>query len=234
MRSSDLAREKPSSGRNVWDSRANKFLEVTKKRFDAVYKRTPDCTDASRLYGADIWYHSACMRNYIRERKSDNPDISSPADGDELDDSVQSNREVLEKIVASLTPAFLIGIGFTLSEVRVNELVHPNQIHKRSRVMTSSFISTRKNEPLMFFSAALSAEDIAKKVRSIDVIKDAARILQEEMKSATFGLENKHCDAFDLGDAWTNGTIKENAETFLATLLNLNRIAIDSEDSTKN
>ena len=85
----------------------------------------------------------------------------------------------------------------------------------------------------MFFSAALSAEDIAMKVRSIDVIKDAARILLEEVKSTTFGLENKHCDAFDLRDAWTNGKIKENAETFLATLLNLNRIAIDNEHLNK-
>ena len=83
----------------------------------------------------------------------------------------------------------------------------------------------------MFFSAALSAEDIARKVRSIYVIKDAARILREEINSSTFGLENKHCDAFDLQDAWTDGKMTGNAETFLATLLNLNRITVDNEDS---
>ena len=63
------------------DRRADKFLEVAKKRLDAVYKRISDCTDASRLYGADIYYHSACMRNYIRDGKSHGDlDISSPAD----------------------------------------------------------------------------------------------------------------------------------------------------------
>ena len=185
------------------------------------------------------------MRNYIRDRKSHGDlDISSPADVTEPDQILQSNRDALEKVVTSLTQAFITGTGFTLSEVRVrvNELVHPSQIHhyqiksflKEKLGDTVKFCpSTRKNESLMFFSAALSAEDIAKKVQSIDVIKDAARILREEMKSTTFGLENKHCDAFDLKDAWANGKIKENSETFLATLLNLNRIAIDSEGLNK-
>ena len=51
--------------------------------------------------------------------------------------------------------------------------------------------STRKNE-LMFFSADLSLDVIAQKVRSTDVIKDAALILRKEIKSRTFGLEKKH------------------------------------------
>ena len=61
----------------------------------------------------------------------------------------------------------------------------------------------------MFFSADLLTDDIARKVRSIDAIKDAANILRKEIKSCTFGLEKKHCDAFDLQEAWTNGKIKE-------------------------
>ena len=34
-------------------------------------------------------------------------------------------------------------------------------------------------------------------------------------------------------DAWTNGKIKENAETFLAALFNLNKIAINGDDLNK-
>ena len=248
LRSTDSTREKPSSGKYVWeilcvicnkkskdkirekhrlekDSRAEKFLEVANKKLDAVYTRVCDCTDPCRMYGADLYYHSTCMRNYIREEKThDNPDICSPSDVQESDHIVQSNREALEKVVASLTPSFLSGTGFTLSEVRdrVNELVHPNQIHNyQVKLFLKDKLSdavkfcpsTRKNESLMFFSATLLAEDIARKVRSIDVVKDAACILREEMKSTNFGLEDKYCDAFDLKDAWANGQIKENTET---------------------
>ena len=119
--------------------------------------------------------------------------------------------------------------------------MHPNQIHN---YQVKSFLiqklgegikfcsSARKNESLMFFLADLSADDIARKVRSIDVIKNASHILREEIKSRTFGLEKKHCDAFDLQDAWTNGKIKENAK-FLAALFNLNRIAMNVDCSNK-
>ena len=57
-------------------------------------------------------------------------------------------------------------------------------------------------------------------------------MLREEIKSCTFGLEKKHCDAFDLQDAWTNGKIKENAK-LLAALFNLNRIAMNVDGSNK-
>ena len=79
----------------------------------------------------------------------------------------------------------------------------------------------------MSFSADLSADDIAWKEQPIDAIKDAVHILRKEIESCTFGLKKKHCDAFDLKDAWTNGRIKENSETFLAVLCNLSTIAID-------
>ena len=85
----------------------------------------------------------------------------------------------------------------------------------------------------MSFSADLSADDIAWKEQPIDAIKDAVHILRKEIESCTFGLKKKHCDAFDLKDAWTNGRIKENSEAFLAALRNLNRIAIDVDSSSE-
>ena len=144
----------------------------------------------------------------------------------------------------SLTSAVISGIGFTLSEVRdkYNKIIHPNQIYNyqvksllKQKLCEgiNSCSSTRKNEYLMLFSASLSADDVAQKVRSMDVIKDAAHILHKKIKSCTFGLERKHCEAFGLQDAWANGKIKENAETFLAALFNLNRIAINVDESNK-
>ena len=107
--------------------------------------------------------------------------------------------------------------------------MHLNQIHnfqaksfliQNLGVGITFCLSTWKNESLMFFSANLSADDIARRVQSIDVIKDVAHILRKEIKCCIFGLQEKHCDAFELQDAWTNGKFKENAETSLAALFN--------------
>ena len=67
------------------------------------------------------------MRNYVRKTESfDNPDNMS--NSSEIEDLAHSSRQVLNKVVESLTPALLSGTGFTLSEVRdkVNEIMLPN------------------------------------------------------------------------------------------------------------
>ena len=67
------------------------------------------------------------MRNYVRKTESfDNPDNMS--NSSEIEDLAHSSRQVLNKVVESLTPALLSGTGFTLKEVRdkVNEIMLPN------------------------------------------------------------------------------------------------------------
>ena len=86
----------------------------------------------------------------------------------------------------------------------------------------------------MLFVSATYAGDIAAKVRSIDIIRGAHLILRDELKSTSFGLENKYCDAYDLKDFWCKGKIKDNTEDFLAILLNLKRIAIDDDDNSNS
>ena len=48
----------------------------------------------------------------------------------------------------------------------------------------------------------------------------------------TFGLEKKHCEVFNLQEAWTKGMIKDTTETFLTALFNLNRTPIDRIDNS--
>ena len=86
---------------------------------------------------------------------------------------------------------------------------------------------------MLFVSATLYAGDIAAKVRSIDIIREAAIISRDELKSTSFGLENKYCEAYDLKDSWCKGKIEDNTEDFLVILLNLKRIAIDDDDDSK-
>ena len=151
------------------------------------------------------------MRNCVRKPESfyisDNMSNSN-----EVEDFTDSSQQALDKVAVSLTSALLRGTGFTLREFRdkVNEIMHPNQIHN---YQVKSFLIqnlgegikfcplTRKNESSMFSSTNQSVDDITQKVGSIDVIKDAAHILGKAIKSCTFGLEKKHCDAFGLQDA---------------------------------
>ena len=43
---------------------------MAKNRLDDVYNRISDCTDVHRLYGADLYYHSTYMRNYVQKTES--------------------------------------------------------------------------------------------------------------------------------------------------------------------
>ena len=86
----------------------------------------------------------------------------------------------------------------------------------------------------LFVSATLSAGDIAAKVRSIDIIRESALILRDELKSTSFGTKNKYCNAYDLKDFWCKGKTKDNTEDFLVILLNLKRIAIDDDDNSNS
>ena len=69
------------------------------------------------------------MRNYVRKTESiDNLDKMS--NSNEVEDLARSSHQVLDKVVASLTPTLLSETVFTLSEVRdkFNKIMHPNQI----------------------------------------------------------------------------------------------------------
>ena len=82
---------------------------------------------------------------------------------------------------------------------------------------------SRKKKSLLLFSSSLTPDDMAAKIRSIGIIKNAALMLRDELMNTKFDLDDKFCDA---QDSWINGIIKPNTEYFLATLLKLNRVSI--------
>ena len=101
---------------------------MAKDQLDDVYNRILCCTDVYKLY--DLYYHSTCMRNYVRKIENvDNSDNVS--NSNEVKDLAHSGCQTLDKVVASLTPALYRGTGFTLNEVRdkVKVIMHPYQIH---------------------------------------------------------------------------------------------------------
>ena len=96
------------------DTQAEKFLSIAKRNLGRVFEQIADCIDAERIYGADVYYHNLCMRNYFRnsqnceERTSSQPDNAS----DEKNYNI-----VLEEVLNSLKPSLVSGIGFTPTEV---------------------------------------------------------------------------------------------------------------------
>ena len=67
--------------------------------------------------------------------------------------------------------------------------------------------SSRKKQSLLLFSSSVTPDDMAANIRSIDIIKDAALILRDELMNTKFDLGDKFCDAQDLIDSWINGII---------------------------
>ena len=101
--------------------------------------------------------------------------------------------------------------------------------------MSLNSLLQRGGTNLCYLFQPLSAGDIAAKVRSIDIIREAVLMLRDELiMSTSFGLENKYCDAYDLKDSWRKGKIKDDTEDFLAILLNLKRIVIDDDGNSNS
>ena len=101
-------------------------------------------------------------------------------------------REIAGKRFMDLQPAFLNGDGFTLSEIRdaINEKIQPEEIQNKEvkGLLMEHFCdsiklcpSSRKKESLLLFSSSLTPDAMAAKIRSIDIIKDAALILRDEL-----------------------------------------------------
>ena len=110
------------------DSHSEKFLKMAKNRLDS---------------GADLYYHSTCMRNYLQKTKDNSVSMSN---SNEL---AHTSCQALDKVVASLTPTLLSRTGFTLSKVRdkFNIIIHPNQIHS---YQVKSFLRQKLGEGIKF------------------------------------------------------------------------------------
>lgn len=107
---------------------ANKFLQATVYLQDAVYVRTCDLQDVSSIFGADLYYHEHCMKQYIRlyERKVTDEACESPVNEKQLE---------WQRIMVEIEPDLNIGKGLELSVIRDsvnNRLVEHGSSEKMS------------------------------------------------------------------------------------------------------
>ena len=83
--------------------------------------------------------------------------------------------------------------------------------------------STVKNQSLLVFSSKLTIQDVVEKVRSINVIRDAASTLRSVFMRQTFDLDNKYCDAEELRTSWDNTILPDKVKKFFSNFFNITK-----------
>ena len=63
--------------------------------------------------------------------------------------------------------------------------------------------------------------EIADKVRSIDIIKEAATKIRNSLLDINFNLGDRFSDVSDLQDSWNNMTVPEILMNFLSVLFDI-------------
>lgn len=207
--------------------RANTFLSAASYFGDEVFSRVADLNSDTKVFAADLYSHPNCMRLYIRKYECA---INSKPHSHQ-----SSNKFTLfERANEILEPLLIAGYGFTLSDIRQlmanfddTVVIHNNEVKiflvrvYKDKIRFCD--SNRKNEPLMVFSADLTPEVLAAKIRSQDTVKSAGTILRGSLKDCDFGLNDKFCDVSDLQKSWESVTMPDAVLTFFSSLFNVSK-----------
>lgn len=165
----------------------------------------------TKVFGADS-YLKVCLETCLRKYAMKN---------------VKGQKNISQKYIAFekgrkiIGPKHKEGYGFTLTEIRelLNELSggKHNEVKLRLQRYCEDEIrfrsSDRKNESLIVFSSKLVINEIVKRMREVDKIKDAAKEIREALQKVEFGLVNK-CDSDELNTSWMATEIPDEMLTF--------------------
>lgn len=208
--------------------RAAKFLEATVGLQDEVYVRTCDLQSVTAVFGADLYCHNACIKNYLVKYER----MKKREDG--ADKQVQSP---MHREWASLIPEIETGInegkGFELSYVRdcLNEAMESDCSSVTNRevaVLLMNYFGKRitfsrskqVNKSFMFFGQNVTAENMAETIRDTDPIRQCGEVIRQCLMDYDFGLQDRFCDANDLKQAWKSMRIPNVLLKFLGTVFN--------------
>ena len=74
---------------------------------------------------------------------------------------------------------------------------------------------------MILFSSKLTVEDVVQKMKSIDIVKDTARMIRQSLNTVEFGLDDKFGDAEELASSWNRCELPDILISFFATLFNI-------------
>lgn len=206
--------------------RATKFLEATVYFQDAVYIRTCDLQDEQFVFGADLYCHSTCVRNYLskydraKRKSGENPPMNA-------------KKRAWLTVMPEIETGLRSGNGYELSYVRdcINsELNSDIKVQNREVkvLLTEKFGSElsfsqpkQANKSQMFFSTRVTTADkLAETIRSTDPIRECAETIRQCLLKMDFDLDDRFCDANDLETAAANMVVPDPLLKFFSVLYN--------------
>ena len=206
--------------------RAQKFLSAACHLQDDVYTRTCDLQDEHAVFGADLYYHTNCMRKYIKRFEDDT---------NQKDNAQKPNTDrhlLFEQFVNSINFKLQKGDGFALSDLReqinsnINGDIKPFSNRELKLLFYEHYGSNvcfadsrgNPNKSAMVFLKVVSTEEIVDSLRSTDIVEKCALLIRESLLETNFDLGDKFCDANDLRQSWTNTPLPEVLLRFFGVL----------------
>ena len=205
---------------------AENFREATLFLQDEVYIRTCDLQDASKVFGADLYYHRTCLPSYINKyhpvkRKKKTSNIIKP-----------TKRDTFILYTNFLQTIFDAGTAISLSEIRgmINDESNINIIKSEVKIFLTKHFAEKiqfcpfeqANESLFVFSYSICINDVVKRLRFLDTTKNIAEKLRKSLIEIDLDLHDKFCGREDLFGSWDNLPLSDEILTFLGTLFNIN------------
>ena len=145
---------------------------------DEMYIRTCDLQDASKVFGADLYYRRTCLPSYINKyyrakTKKETYNIVKP-----------TKRHTFILYIDFLQTIFDAGTAISLSEIRdiIND---ESNININSEVFLTEHFAEKiqfcpsegANESLFVFSSSICINDVVKRLRSLDTTINVAEKL---------------------------------------------------------
>ena len=153
------------------------------------------------------------------------------------DNSYISRKKIIsDELLSTINPSLQIGHGYSLSDIRdkANEMLSETLDSFTNREIKFLLINHYKdnvkftnpyeaNKSMMVFLGNLSIEEIADKIRSIDIIKEAASKIINSLLDSNFNLGDRFSDVNDLQNSWKNMTVPEPLMNFLSVLFDIKK-----------
>ena len=156
-----------------------------------------------------------------------------------------NKRQLLSNEIFHIDQILKEGNGIAISDIRdlINE---NNEIETMSNKEVKLYLtehygeriqfskSSIKNQSTLVFSSELSVQNIIEKVRSTNVIKEAASSPFVMLMKQSFHIDDKYCDADELSESWQKTLFPDEVMTFFSTFFNIKKSVLSGCPTTEN